>query len=113
MNKLSLNYYQDSGHGWVKVPIKTLVKLNIADTISFYSYMRKDYAYLEEDCDLGRLYAAADKAGIEIRLKEYHTNKTSKIRSYDRYKFNLSLHYSSFVQYLKDTGKIEFITIGV
>jgi hypothetical protein len=112
MTKLTLNFYCDPGHGWAKVPIKTLVKLNIADTISFYSYMRKDYAYLEEDCDLSKLYAAADKAGIEIKLKEYHTNKTSKIRSYDRYKFNLSLHYETFIQYLKDTNKIQFTTIG-
>jgi hypothetical protein len=112
MNKLSLNFYCDPGHGWVKISIDKLKQLGIADQISSYSYMRKNYAYLEEDCDLGRLYAAADKAGIEIKLKEYHTNKTSKIRSYDRYKFNLSLHYETFIQYLKDTNKIQFTTIG-
>ena len=113
MKKLSLNYYQDAGHGWVKIPLKTLAHLKIADKISRYSYMRKDNAYLEEDSDLSKLYAAAAEAGIEIRLKEYHTNKTSKIRSYDRYQFNLSLHYDTFTQYLKDNNKIEFITIGV
>jgi hypothetical protein len=111
MNKLSLNYYQDGGHGWVKISIDKLKQLGIADQISRYSYMRKNYAYLEEDCDLGRLYAAADKAGIEIRLKEYHTNKTSKIRSYDNYSFE-RLPSQSFTQYLKDNNKIQFITIG-
>jgi len=113
MTKLSLNFYCDPGHGWVKIPIKTLAHLKIADKISGYSYMRKDYAYLEEDSDLSKLYAAAAEAGIEIRLKEYHTNKTSKIRSYDRYQFNLSLHYATFMQYLKDNNKIQFINVGV
>jgi|688.fasta_scaffold698654_2 hypothetical protein len=110
MNKLSLNFYCDPGHGWVKISIDKLKQLGIADKISRYSYMRKNYAYLEEDCDLSTLYAAADKAGIEIRLKEYHTNKTSKIRSYDNYKNPDTVE--GFMQYLKDNGKIEFITIG-
>lgn len=112
MSKLSLNFYCDPGHGWVKVPIKTLVKLGIADKISRYSYQRGLYAYLEEDCDLSTLYAAADKQGINITLKEYHTNKQSKIRSYDNYQFNKTLHYDNFIKYLSDNGKLELITIG-
>jgi hypothetical protein len=111
MNKLSLNFYCDPGHGWVKVPIKTLVKLGIAHKISRYSYQRELYAYLEEDCDLSTLYAAADKTGIKISLKEYHTNKTSKIRSYDNYSFE-QLPGACFTQWLKDNGKLELITIG-
>jgi hypothetical protein len=110
MTKLSLNFYCDPGHGWVKISIDKLKQLGIADQISRYSYMRQNYAYLEEDCDLGTLYAAADKAGIEIRLKEYHTNKTSKIRSYDNYKNHDTVE--GFMQHLKDNGRIEFITIG-
>lgn len=111
MSKLSLNYYQDPGHGWVKVPIKTLVRLNIAHKISNYSYMRGLYAYLEEDCDLGTLFTAADSIGLKITLKDYHTNKQSKIRSYDNYKFE-TLPQQCFKQWLKDNNKIEFITIG-
>lgn len=112
MRKITLNYYQDPGHGWVKVPIKTLVQLNIAHKITSYSYMRKNYAYLEEDCDLSTLYAAADKAGIEIVLRQYHTDKTSKIRSYDMYSFE-RLPSTAFVQWLKDNDKLEFIAVGV
>ena len=112
MSKLSLNFYCDPGHGWVKVPIKTLLKLGIADKISRYSYQRGLYAYLEEDCDLNMLFAAADKAGISITLKEFHTNKTSKIRSYDNYVYHNPGTTKDFVQYLKDTGKLELITIG-
>lgn len=111
MSKLSLNFYCDPGHGWVKIPIKTLVRLNIAHKVSSYSYMRGLYAYLEEDCDLSTLFMAADKAGINITLKEYHTNKQSKIRSYDNYSFE-QLPAACFMQYLKDNGKIELITIG-
>lgn len=111
MSKLSLNFYCDPGHGWVKVPIKTLVRLNIAHKVSSYSYMRGLYAYLEEDCDLSTLYMAADKAGINISLKEYHTNKQSKIRSYANYSFE-QLPAACFMQYLKDNGKLELITIG-
>jgi hypothetical protein len=83
---LTLNYYQDPGHGWVRVSMGLLHGLKIAEDITRYSYRRGDYAYLEEDCDLGRLYQAADKAGITIKLREFHTNKRSKIRSYDNYK---------------------------
>lgn len=111
MSKLSLNFYCDPGHGWVKVPIKTLVRLNIAHKISHYSYMKGLYAYLEEDCDLNMLFAAADKAGINISLKEYHTNKQSKIRSYCSYQYKAA-STADFMQHLKDTGKLELITIG-
>jgi hypothetical protein len=83
---ITLNYYQDPGHGWVRVSMGLLYGLKIAEDISRYSYRREDYAYLEEDCDLGRLYQAADKAGITIKLREHWTNKRSKIRSYDTYK---------------------------
>jgi hypothetical protein len=112
MTKLTLNFYCDPGHGWAKIHKNWLELLGIADKISRYSYMRQNYAYLEEDCDLSTLYAAADKAGIEIRLKEYHTNKTSKIRSYDNYSYKNPDTVEGFMQHLKDNGRIEFITIG-
>jgi hypothetical protein len=86
MRSLTLNYYQDPGHGWVKISLAKLQQLGLADSISYYSYMRGDYAYLEEDCDLGRLYQAADKAGITIKLREHWTNNRSKIRGYKTYK---------------------------
>jgi len=84
---LTLNYYQDPGHGWVRVSVGLLHGLKIAGDISPYSYRREDYAYLEEDCDLSHLLTAAQAAGITIKLKQFHTNKQSKIRAYDQ--FNL------------------------
>ena len=82
---ITLNYYQDPGHGWVRVSMGLLHGLKIAHEISPFSYRRNDYAYLEEDCDLSRLLTAAQAAGIEIKLKQFHTNKNSKIRGYRPY----------------------------
>lgn len=86
MRSLTLNYYQDSGHGWVKIKRDKLIDLFIEHLISDYSYQFKDNVYLEEDCDLAKLYKICDELQIKVKLKEYHTNKASKIRSYDRFK---------------------------
>ena len=87
MKTLTLNYYQDPGHGWVKVKLSLLQRLGIAEQISTYSYMRKDNVYLEEDCDLGQLYNALDKAGITLKLREFIAReKQSKIRSYNSFR---------------------------
>jgi hypothetical protein len=79
---ITLNFYQDPGHGWARVPMRLLHALKIVGDISPYSYRRNDHAYLEEDCDLSRLMSAAQAAGIVLRLRHSHTNKQSKIRSY-------------------------------
>jgi hypothetical protein len=46
-----LYYFHDPGHGWIRVPISTLDRYGLRDKISPWSYKRKKYAYLEEDCD--------------------------------------------------------------
>lgn len=85
MKSITLNYYQDPGHGWAKISIKKLQELGIADKISHYSYMREDQAYLEEDCDMGLLFKTCDNLGITIKLREFNSDKLSKIRNYDSY----------------------------
>jgi hypothetical protein len=87
MRSLTIPYYQDPAHGWARVSIGLLHGLKIANEISPYSYRRGNYAYLEEDCDLARLMIAAQAAGINLKLKQFHTNKTSKIRSYEQFYF--------------------------
>ena len=83
---MKLFYYQDPGHGWIKVSNNLLNKLAINDKISNYSYMRKDYAYLEEDCDVGILFDALEKQGLTYQIiSKVSRNRSSKIRSYDRY----------------------------
>lgn len=85
----SITIYTDPSHGWVKVSLSELFKLQIHDKISSYSYIRSNakyaYAYLEEDVDLSTYLKALDDKGIKFRMIEKHTNKSSKIRSYARY----------------------------
>ncbi len=85
----SITIYTDPSHGWAKVSLLELNNLDIMDKISTYSYMRsnkgKTYAYLEEDCDLGLYLKTLDAKGIKFKFIEKHTNKSSKIRSYNRY----------------------------
>ena len=85
MRTLTLNYYQDPSHGWVKIKRDKLITLFIEHLISSYSYQLKDNVYLEEDNDLARLFKACDELQIQVKLKEYHTNKSSKIRAYDQF----------------------------
>jgi hypothetical protein len=85
MKTMTLNYYQDSGHGWVKIHLDKLKTLGIDKDISYFSYTRKSYAYLEEDCDLSKLYKACEDKGIILKLREYHSDRDSKIRNYQSY----------------------------
>lgn len=83
---MQILYYTDAGHGWFKVNKALLVKLGIANDITPFSYMRNHSAYLEEDCDAGRLFKALDNANIKWSYKQFHTDKTSKIRGYQYFK---------------------------
>jgi hypothetical protein len=88
MKTMTLDYYQDPGHGWVKIHLDKLKALGIKEEISYFSYTRKEYAYLEEDCDLNRLYQACDKHGIVLKLREHIADKSSKIRNYQSYYYS-------------------------
>jgi len=78
-------FYNDPGHGWLKVPFKTLVYLGIENDISAYSYMYGNYAYLEEDCDFSKFQHAMGKAGQNFRIVDKRSNSDSKIRGYRYY----------------------------
>ena len=84
MKQKTFNYYQDAGHGWVKVSIADLKELGIDKNITSYSFMKKDYAYLEEDCDLTTLINALEANGLEFKYKA-HISNWSSIRRYSRY----------------------------
>jgi hypothetical protein len=86
MKKITLSVYSEPGHGWCKVRKELLNNLSIENNITTYSYMRGDYAYLEEDCDLGTLINALKAKGCtNISFKEFNTNRQSKIRGYSHY----------------------------
>ncbi len=83
--KPTLTFYQDPGHGWLKVPLELLVELGIENQISGYSYMSLDHAYLEEDCDAGKFDQAMRNAGKEYNTVVKIANKQAHIRSYSNY----------------------------
>ncbi len=81
----TIHFYEDPGHGWGKVGLKELVDLGIDQEISTYSYQRNGWVFLEEDLDLGIYLQALRARGIEPKFVEHHTNRVSRIRSYDHY----------------------------
>ena len=77
--------YSDPAHAWGKVKRQVLINLGIANKISRYSYQLRDNVYLEEDCDLFLLHQTLDAQGVRLKFVEKHTDKPSRIRSYERY----------------------------
>lgn len=80
----SFTFYNDAGHGWVKVSKALLKELGIADKVSTYSYQRGADAYLEEDCDASLLVNALKERGIEPKFTDKYSDR-SKIRGYESY----------------------------
>ena len=60
MSNQSYTFFEDSGHGWLRVPKAELRALGIAAMISGCSYQSQGgaMAYLEEDCDLSTFLQA-------------------------------------------------------
>ena len=82
-----ITIYSDNGHAWGKVKKALLDRLGIAKDISPYSFMRDDYAYLEEDSDLPRLCSALREQGKAVSFNERVAKyNQSKIRQYEEYK---------------------------
>ena len=82
---MKIRFYADPGHGWGKVKISKLKDLGILDQISSYSYRRGDYAYLEEDSDLGIFCNAMRIKGKTVTFRAYLSNKSSRIRNYQTF----------------------------
>ena len=82
---MRFDFYSDPGHGWLKVEKRLLAQFEIDKEISHYSYIKGDYAYLEEDCDASVLLGALKKRGIEFSFEEHSTNSDSPIRNYTPY----------------------------
>lgn len=79
---ITLHFYEDPGHGWLKAPVKLLEKLKIVDQISHYSYLFGQHAYLEEDCDAGKLIEALKQNGRTYKVVQHSCNTESAIRHY-------------------------------
>jgi hypothetical protein len=80
-------FYADPGHAWLKVPLAELDELEIAGDITQFSYVRGSYVYLEEDCDVTTFVQAYErKHGRRPVMQGKHGNRSSRIRTYDRYR---------------------------
>lgn len=102
---LNIAFFSDPGHGWARVPRAKLVKLGIADKISSFSYQKGVNVYLEEDCDLSVYIEALKARGItEFKWIGSSSNKTSKIRNYERYSYTAPERKTKVVKSLM-TGK--------
>jgi hypothetical protein len=104
MKSITIQIFADPGHAWARFPKARLEKLGIADKITKYSYQRGANAFLEEDCDLSLLMAALKQSGYEVKFKEAHTNRQSKIRSYSQYYYKAPERKTMVVKNLM-TGK--------
>lgn len=77
------DFVADESHGWLKVPVRELERLEIVDQISAYSYRKGDMAYLEEDRDMKVFLQARDARGeSDIRMIEHVRKGQSRIRKY-------------------------------
>lgn len=77
-------YEQDPGHGWLRVQRDELIHLGIANQITHYSYLDGEWAYLEEDFDMGTFLDAKQAAGESVEIESRHVVSTL-IRGYRRY----------------------------
>lgn len=85
---LKFTVFSDPSHAWIKVKRSLLTRLGIEDKISQCSYSKGDYIYLEEDADASIFIVALKSNKIPYTLVEKHTNKSSKIRSYNSYSYS-------------------------
>ena len=95
MNKqIKIKYYQDPGHGWFAVKRDLLIHLGVERYVSQYSHTRGKTAYLEEDCDASLLFKALQDRGLRYEIVDCFTEKSSPIRSYDRYNPISTINFS-------------------
>jgi len=83
-------FYNDPGHGWLKVPAVELAYFGLINKISAYSYIKDGNCYLEEDCDAGK-FLRARFPGVEPQevgrqfIIDKTTDNSSPIREYQFY----------------------------
>lgn len=93
LNSRNMTFFNDPGHGWLKVNKSVLSTLGIVNKISGFSYMKNDYVYLEEDLDTGIFFDALVEKGFEKQevvnfkqsIKDRYVENSSRIRNYPTY----------------------------
>jgi hypothetical protein len=83
---MKLTFFSDPGHSWLRVPLKTLIDLDLLDQITPFSYInlgsKRAYCYLEEDKDCPTFFNALEENNITLTLSYRAYNNESVIRTY-------------------------------
>lgn len=81
---ITIQKYSDPGHGWFSLPLTALkdygLSLESFDKLTVNS--KGTRVYFEEDCEFTPIFNQLKEKGINIKIKDNHTNKQCKIRSY-------------------------------
>jgi len=81
----SYTFYEDSGHGWLEVPLQELQDLGIQERITGFSYLYKGKVYLEEDEDAGTFLDMRNKLPKKAAIHNCYFNGMCFIRTYPHY----------------------------
>ena len=75
-------FFSDAGHGWLRVTLDDCKAVGLSKfSFSHYSFIDRDWLYLEEDCDASKFFAAYVKTVGEMPIvHDVHTNGNSAIR---------------------------------
>ncbi len=85
-NKRRFMFFQDPGHGWLRVKYDDLQMLGLVNDISTYSYQRGRWVYLEEDSDAPKFLKTWRRLyNYEPVITSMHSEKPSRIRGYNQY----------------------------
>lgn len=82
--KSKYELFIDDGHAWIKVSIAELIRLNIDNAISEYSFRYKNFAYLEEDYDASVFLLAKRDRSEKVEFRPRYSER-SRIRTYSRF----------------------------
>ncbi len=85
MKSVKIKVYSDPGHSWGAVKRNLLQDLGLSDRITAFSFQRGQTVYLEEDCDLPTLVTALSMINVTPIFEFHHIDRSSPIRSYNRF----------------------------
>lgn len=80
-----MEFIEDPGHGWLKVPKE--IFLQEISAVSPFSYSNEKYIFLEEDCDVSNFLNpflkkySLEKKDVFDHVRETSTNEESFIRN--------------------------------
>jgi hypothetical protein len=79
-------YHQDSGHGWLEVPVREIKAMGLENRITPYSYLDRDKVYLEEDLDAGTFLDIRKLLPKPVDFRNNYMDGMCYIRDFPHYK---------------------------